>query len=431
MINSIDIFWNSDFATILHEDKILKCSFSSDDLTESATELFEYIKAQLGEVESVDLYLPSNMVYFANIPADNLPKKNINQALGFALEDLLPFDTEELTTEFQSNTADSWLAYAVKTQQIKDIVDSLECAGLYVGKIKPTIEKVLASKQKNNLDFLLFQQEEGSKSIELVQFASGKPSNIYSIQNSPAEINRLLNISAINTSNIGSQKKIGIIGSFDNDLPQGYKIKHIATDFYTHANNIDSKSTLNFRKNELAAESKWKKHKKMLNLVLVAACLLPIALLAVIYFQANAYRNIAKQNRFKQNDIFAALYPNEKPPANIRIALQEKIKSKNINADKKLSAKYKYNVLQVLQQAAKNFPKHKKKINIKSIDLSGNRIEIEGIASNDSVLSKLEKDLTMSKFSVLPYSSTPVNSMQALRKMSIKATYNFQEGEHE
>ena len=357
-----------------------------------------------------------------------MPKKNINQALGFALEDLLPFDTEELTTEFQSNSADNWLAYAVKTQQVKDIVDSFECAGLYVGKIKPAIEKVFASKQKNNLDFLLFRQEESSKSIELVQFASGKPSNIYSIQNSPAEINRLLSIFAINNTNSDVLKKVGFIGSFDSELPREYKVEHIATDFYSYANNIDSKSMLNFRKNELAAESKWKKHKKMLNLVLIAVCLLPIALLAIIYFQANAYRNIAKQNRFKQNDIFAELYPNEKPPANIRIALQEKIKSKNIHADKKLPAKYKYNVLKVLQQAAKNFPKHKKYINIKSIDLSENKIEIEGIAANDSVLSKLEKNLILSKFSVSPYSTTPVNNMQALREMRIKATYNFQEG---
>lgn len=372
-MNKAVLFWQENSCMVVTDNQNFIINFDSADTIQTRVQkLIEQINAKFLNIQQAVLLLSDELVFTAMVSTDKLPKRNKTQALYYQLEDYLPIDAEELTAEFITASPAQNFAYAIKTANLENIINALEDAGVEISSSSSAIAEIALKSNLLQHDYFVLQAD---NSFEIAKLVNSKIVKI-SRAESQEELQQKILSDQLVSDSVSSQLSIATNVKL-NLQSTGFEISETEYDFADQlASLITKRPAMNFRKEKLAPKSQWSKHGLLINATVVLLCLMPLVLLLGIYLRTQEYKNLAKKNRRAQREVFARIYPNEKPPVNVARVLQNRINTRNF-AKSPLPAKYSHNALIALNELLKTIPQ-KFQLRLTHIKASGNKIQLRG-----------------------------------------------------
>jgi hypothetical protein len=124
-----------------------------------------------GNGRGVCLGLPGEMVLAAAIDLADLPRRRRRAAMPYRLEEHLPLDIEALTAVFLPPAGGQALALAVRTEQVRALLDGLRQTGIQVHAVCPIALLAFQEAARRNLppaDYVIIPGAHGTDILRLV-----------------------------------------------------------------------------------------------------------------------------------------------------------------------------------------------------------------------------------------------------------------------
>ena len=399
------LYWQKNSCLVVTEQNDFSINFDSISSIENCIEtLFHELKDKSIKLDQATLLLENDFVFNATLSTENLPRRNKIQALCYQLEDHLPVDAETLTADFITINQTQNLAVAVKTETLQLIIDSLENEGIEIVSIAPASIALFNQINNSKIDYLLINT---GKQFELATIAGSKFIKCNSAK-SEHDIEKIILASRLSENSSNNEISILATDNFKLSLP-GFEVKYQNFDLIKQLRLMISKRpSINLRKDKLAQQSQWSKHKVLLNMLTICACLFPLVLLLGIHLRTSEYQKLAKSNRRAQREIFSQIYPNEKPPLDVPRVLKARLSERKDFAKSPLPEKYTTNAFITLNKALEKLPP-KFKIRLHRIKASASSVEIQGVIAKPANPEDFAEWLKSKGFSVAPVTFSSTN----------------------
>jgi type II secretion system protein L len=296
------------------------------------------LKEALGEWgydgRGVCLGLPSELVLAASILLEGLPRKRRRTAMLYRLEEQLPLEAERFTADFIPCPGGRSLGLAVETRRVREILDTLQDAGIEVAAICPTALLALqdALGSAGGEGYALVATPAGRNVFRL---AANGPAAWYTSTNGTTDLVRHLQVDSLNRPIEVDAASLLVVGPWSDQETSALQessaleVSSGPDDAIVAAARsakvlLDGRPAgwVDFRRDGLAAGNPWGRLGGLLRPAAVLGCVLLTVLTVSFLWRAGRFEAVAETHEQKQTVEFRKLYPTGAVPPNVKSRLQ-------------------------------------------------------------------------------------------------------------
>ncbi len=341
----------------------------------------------------VVLAIPSGLCLCATISTEDLPRKNIRQAMIYRLEEKLPIAAEDAATDFVvgENLA---LGVCVQTAALAPIVEALEEHEVDIEVICPTAMLAVQhkiTKPAEAYDTVLWHHDQD---LELFMIAGTTPVAWHLLADYDG--NDLALQLGIHTSGDKPPLRVATSDLGNTSLEQLTKSpkiqivdsdeQSISTAATLAANQIllgKQAPWINLRRDGVASSTRFRRVRTPLALMAAAGLLFLTTLSGTMWWRANHYQHLATTFEAQQRDVFTRLFPDQRVPLNVKSRLTSQQRRLAGLSDNHAQVPQQTAVLLMLRDALSCLP-DKLRYRILELQLNQDTLYMEGEARSHS-----------------------------------------------
>ncbi len=363
---------------ITRGDQVERVNLKTDSAPSQPTEtLAEAIGDALGGPSNATLLVPARWCYVHHL---TMPQRRpSHETLRFAFEEYLPVDIEQLTCDFLPIGKTDYLAFGIEHAAFKPFLEQLADRGCDVQSISLALPAGSSDLIWCDRDHFVQAIRHGQqlKSIRVARLScNGLPPQ-------PAQLRRHLNgdLSDPGATTIG-----GVLEA--PELTEIAEALHVTSD----QNQPEAPLPVNLCRGPLVSASAAQRRHEQLRNLLIAICLLLLALVPALLVQRTHLRSRLQVLTDWQRARYTEVFPNQSPPAGItrRVASERKRLEALTMSDSNSDARP--DLLRTLRDVIASIPK-RLEVNVQELRLDSTSVLIRGLVRDHGAAERIAQSI--------------------------------------
>jgi len=300
-------------------------------------EMADAVAARLHDLgyggEDVCLGLPACMALTGSAPLDGLPRRAQRPALLYRLEEELPVDAEDFTADFLPAEEGRTLGVAVRTHDVRGVIDALASHGVPVSVVCPTALLVAWAVCRHVDAVGRFALIRLPGETNVVRFTQSVPTAWYSMgRDAREDVIRIVEADLLAAPPEGGEPTMHTVGAATEPLT-GVRVEPVDAGPLELAALAAEEALagrgggwLDLRRDAQAPASPWERVAGLLTSAAALAVLLLLTVTGLALWRGRDYDAVANECEREQQTLFRELYPDRRVPGSVRRYLDGELK---------------------------------------------------------------------------------------------------------